>query len=315
MEKTITLEQAALRLGKSKRTIYDYVDKNILTPITHRSLSGGIVFHEKDIVALQEKWNSRLVINAAASLLNVPVPFLHKWVEENNVKVEVESAGTKIRKYITQEDLSKYEDNIQANYKAIKGKKRKPIGVGRELTLYHNQLRLFDSVVVDGQSGVIIDVDPPTILISGGSIIAAETLKWESKPCKDLPYSAYQGHCTFKFSGIQSYNCPEIHVLGKLVYHFGTQNIRVFEDEGVYTVYCRNGLVEAQDLSLSELKPYLVEGELWSDSDFLVVGDIEKRINIGIKYSWIPQIEEKAKEHNLSIQKWISEKVGEWIIK
>jgi len=270
MKKIIKLEEAASRLNKSRRTIYDYVEKGILKPVAERPMSGGLVFYEEDIAELERLFNQRLTINAAAKQLNVPFPFLKNWLEDKGIEYEMEAAGTKTRFFIDQDRLKQYAELIKADYEKIKGKKRKPAGLGRELSLYKNGLRLFDHISLGaGSHGTIIDLDPFTVLTENGDKILPEKWDISSAPCKDLPYSAYKGHSTFVFRNVQANDKKEIRVLGKLVYHFGTKNIRVFEENGVYTAICRNGKVSLKDISLEEIEPFLIEGDVWVDGEFL----------------------------------------------
>jgi predicted DNA-binding transcriptional regulator AlpA len=309
----IKLEEVATRLGVTKRTIYDWVNKGILQPANEKSFVGAsIVFNEKDVEKLKELLTKNISLHAAAIRVGVPYLFLKNWVREHGGDIKEEVKGKSTKYFLEVTYINEHQSEILEAYHISKGTKREKKDLGRELMLYANGYRLFDKIDQDGQSMLVMNTNPVELRTSLNTFNSSQRLNFTSSPCLNLPYSGYRGQCVCVMPKDESIDSPIYSALESLVYQFGTKNIRVFEGESSYTVLLRNGRIPNIGPVKEVLLQYVKEGEVYEDGETIVLGEYD-RVSVPVHLSWLKRLNDTAEARNVSISQWISMQIERWM--
>lgn len=309
---TLTIEDVMERCNISKRTVYDWINKQILNP---KKVNGGFLFNEEEITIYEKT----ITIRTAAQTLGISYQFLKDWVIERDGLADLPSAIKSKQKkyYVTVDWLESNKESILICYYQ-NSKQRKRDGYGSELTLYNNGFRLFDTYIYSGLKCRILNVDTLELLMPNGSTaVVKEKLEGQSNRCLDHPYSGYQGSTVFQFD-IEKNLEEYLEAMNRLVYLLGTKNIRLFRDldSSVYHAVCRTGLIPFEASLFETLRLTVIEGTVWVDNKSnIVIGDYYVRVNIPIRYDYFLRIESLtgAIEQD-SINKWIGQEIEKIIL-
>jgi predicted DNA-binding transcriptional regulator AlpA len=314
MIQLVHLNDVATRCNVSRRNVYEWVKKGILVPAKRDRpvTTGALVFEESDVAKLEKLLTENITVHAAAKKIGVPYLFFNKWLDTNGVVMEQNYIGDKTKYFVKVQWLDEHQNEIIASYEKVKGKKRKRVGTGNELTLEANGVRLFERLEQDGAQLLVINTNPVKIRNSTGIINVSLDPNRMSDPCLDTPYSGYKGSITCRIPKHLPIDSSAFEALEKLVYYMGTKNIRVFEEENLFVIVCRSGFIPFERVIKEFLEKYLQEGVYCEEGGQLVLGDVEKRLNIGVRYSSMGKLQKAANLEGVSVQVFISRLVDQW---
>ncbi|WP_240420269.1 hypothetical protein [Paenibacillus periandrae] len=306
MSNYLSQKEMAQKFKKSSNTIRLWVEKGMLNsvnPDTHRS-DGGYRFTEEEYERLNQLFGSdSLFQSEAAEIIGISKQYLGLLAKADPPGIPSQwiPYGKQQRRIFRRADcialkmaLSKRE-HTQFTREG-----------GRELELYKNNLRLFDSFTFEDKKVVVVSVNPIQLLTENYIIMEPNGYLPISKPCLDLPYERRIGTIIFSFPKPLDVFSKINDVLSQMVRCLGTKNIRIFEKEETYFVRCRKGKFEGNNEDLILLNKFILEGHL-----SLIGGNIEldgevisKRTNYNKKL--YKQIETYASDKKLTFDQAIN---------
>jgi hypothetical protein len=115
-----------------------------------------------------------------------------------------------------------------------------------------------------------------------------------SEPCLELPYAASKGAIHFRVPHA-SLDDATLQMLRIMVHQFGKKNIRIFTEQDSYLVIVRNGMVIHNHLETEALlRNYVIEGEIFSTDEGIILGDFIHRLTISLHYSEFQKLHKRA---------------------
>ncbi|MDQ0896217.1 MULTISPECIES: helix-turn-helix domain-containing protein [unclassified Paenibacillus] len=293
----LTTDDAMTELNLSRRTIFEWIKKGILHPIGSRD---GLRFSPDEIKKVREFFNEHVTMREAALILEVPLQFIKSWIEKNVDPAFPSHPYLRNATYaIPKKWIDSHRVEICGEFNGHKNRKRNtPKEIkGRELNPFFNGYRLFDSVDRDGEHCWIVDTDPVTILCNGKMVVLDKSVpEGTSEPCLNLPYAASKGAVRFSIPHA-SLDDTTLHMLGTMVHQFGTKNIRIFWEQNSYLVVVRNGMVLRNRENETLLKNYIVDGEVFSTDEGIILGDFVHRLTISLHYSEFQKLHKATDGH------------------
>jgi len=307
----VRLEEVVKRCGVNRRSIYDWVKRGVLVPAERSRVLPGMVFKKEDVEKLEVWINKHISVHAAAKKIGVPYLFFTKWLDLNKIILQEGIIDNKTKYVLLVEWLEKNQKEIVEAYNQSAGKKRKKLG-NYELQIEHEGLRLFGRFHWRGEMATIINVKPLMVRDRHG-LIEVNARDIESlHPSLEVAYAGNRGTlvCRVPKSSLEDELVCE--GLDNIVYYLGVKNVRVYEEESEYIVSCRFGILPLVPSILHVLDSFVADGgEYFVEGEDLIIGDVEKRLNIGIPYSCLKDLKKVASAQNISVQVLISRIVEE----
>lgn len=292
----LTIHDVITELNLSRRTVFNWIKKGILHPTSSQD---SLQFSPDEIEKVRRFFNEHVTTREAALILEVPMTFLNRWIE-NNIE-----GGFPAHPYLSNATaipkawIDSHRVVISGEFSGQKKRNRNtPKEIkGRELNPFFNGYRLFDRFDKAGDYCWIVDTDPFTILSNGKMVVLDNPVpEGNSEPCLNLPYAASKGAVRFRIP-FASLDDRTLQMLGIMVHHFGTKNIRVFAEQDLYLVVVRSGMVLRNREFETILKDYVVEGQIFSNDDGIVIGDFVHRLTISLHYSEFQKLHKETDGH------------------
>ncbi|RUS45001.1 MerR family transcriptional regulator [Cohnella sp. AR92] len=268
MSNYISQKEMANQLNKSVNTIRHWVEKGLITPVnpdTYRS-DGGYRFTDEEYQKLKKKWfdQDTLFVVDAAKLIGVSKQYLGVLAKSDQIPSQMIMYGSQLRRVFKRSDCLALKESLDNSSSSPLSRDS-----GRELNLYKNNLRLFDSFTLHNQKVVVLSVDPIRLMDQNMNIIEPSGYLPTSKPCLDLPYERKTGRILFNFPRESDVNSKIYSLLTTMIEFMGTKNIRVFERENHYFVTCRIGRFKGSNSDYKLLEQYLVEGNIHFNGEYI----------------------------------------------
>ncbi|NHN33196.1 hypothetical protein [Paenibacillus agricola] len=305
MSNYLSQKEMAQKLKKSTNTIRLWVENGMLNsvnPDTYRS-DGGYRFTVEEYERLNHLFGpDALFQSEAAELVGITKQYLGLLAKTNppGIPSQVITYGKQQRRIFRRADC------VALKLALEKREHQFLRDGGRELDLYKNNLRLFDSFTFEEKKVVVVSTNPVQLLTENYLIIEPHGYLPISKPCLDLPYEKKTGTIIFSFPRPIDVYAEIIDVLSEMVRCLGNKNIRIFEKEDSYFIRCRKGKIKGSKSDLKLLNKFKVEGYLTLSGDYIELDGeiISKHTNYNKKV--YQQIENIANEKNYSFDQTVN---------
>jgi len=300
MSNYLSQDELAVLLDKPSRKIKQWVEMGMAAPVnpdTYRS-DGGYRFSEEEYARLKLLFGpDMLSLSDAAKLIGISKQYLTTLAKADppEISSQLINYGKQPRRIFRRADC----ESLKAALRMREGTQYKRES-GYELSLYGNNVRLFDTFTLQNQRVLVISVDPVKLLSENEYIIEPTRSIPISRPCADLPYEKRTGTIIFNIPKLTNVNDKIYAILSKMVEYLGTKNIRVFDRGDVYVVRCRKSQFQGNYEEAAVLKKYKVEGYLHVSGNTIELDGavVTKRTNIS--KSLFHKIEEIANTTNQS---------------
>nr|WP_309100183.1 helix-turn-helix domain-containing protein [Fredinandcohnia onubensis] len=315
----ITTEELTEYLDvKSKNTIYTYIKTGLIKPINKEDwyLDSSYLFRIEDAIKLKEHINNLkplgLTTGEAAEFLKCSVSTIIKYIKKGLLNAETKEYKGRIIYFVNKQDLSAFakKNSINKKRKTFFSKKR---GIFLYQTLVHRELKSKARIMQ-------IEDDQVLIVTEKGDIFSANNLEqygYEPTIIPNLNVKHKNNKAFIKFvfplPDLQETDSPVCDIIEAFVYEIGPQNMRINKEQNAVILEIKPTSLPYNKLrnnnSLKWIEKYIVSGELYPREEKIHFKNNLDTITIHVKSEFKKQIKKAAKESNMSLEKYVIEKI------
>ncbi len=299
-----TLSQTSLELNRSERQVRYLVKSGILTPVNTDTYKrdGGYRFSIEEIEKVKNELKVEgISLREAADIVGISPQYLNTLAIDGRIQSELVLIGRRhVRRF-------KEPDCLQLAKELCHKTDKRLAQFGSKLSLFDNNLRLFELIPYKGEMVRIIKTNPITLLKSDATLVYPVSIGHSSYKWPNIPYVTKKGFIVFQIPIPRNAEHKTYHVLYKLINGLGQKNIQVFEqEEGDYIIRCRPASLPLSKEDTKQLNRYLIEGEL----NYICTNTAQLDSNLVSQYIHIPkdlfqEAEKIASTNDLSTQELI----------
>lgn len=266
MERYLTTKQVAKELNRTTVTIYNYVKKGKLKPVTDHDkypMRREKYFHIDDVLKLKkELQKTGYTTTTAARILNVTPNTIYNYIKEGKIKAERIFRNGKMIYSISEEEMERFRERFvsKGDTKPLYYIKSENIYLFQPFIQFGTQ-KIARVVEIDARGQVFLKDE------DGRKLYLPTAIEEKYKPIRtlvDLPLNQKKGEAVFHLPYEADINALPFNIIDWLMEHIGYRNMNIEVKQDIIQLSVNPTFIQVsnhQDF-ISYLEKHCVEGNI-----------------------------------------------------